>query len=106
MADAQRLGEFVRGNDRRVSSSALQIAKILLAESGTRFNLFLSQALFPTQAGEIPADQRAHVDADLAIIRKEMTEDPFLKNIIPRWPATQTRIHGDRTGLDSSDRYS
>jgi hypothetical protein len=44
--------------------------------------------------------------ADLASIRKDMLEDPFLKNITPRWPATETRIHGYRTGLDSSERYS
>lgn len=44
--------------------------------------------------------------ADIASIRDEMTSDPFLRNITPRWPATETRIHGYRTGLDSSDRYS
>lgn len=43
---------------------------------------------------------------DLASIRQEMLEDPFLKNITPRWPATETRLHGYRTGLDSSERYS
>ena len=45
-------------------------------------------------------------ESDLASIRLEMLEDPFLKNITPRWPATETRIHGYRTGLDSSDRYA
>ena len=45
-------------------------------------------------------------EADLASIREDMLEDPFLKNITPRWPATETRIHGYRTGLDSSERYS
>lgn len=44
--------------------------------------------------------------ADIASIRTDMTDDPFLKNITPRWPATETRIHGYRTGLDSSDRYN
>lgn len=43
---------------------------------------------------------------DIASIRDDMTDDPFLRNITPRWPATETRIHGYRTGLDSSDRYS
>lgn len=43
---------------------------------------------------------------DIASIRHDMSEDPFLRNIVPRWPATETRIHGYRTGLDSSDRYS
>ncbi|TAY80978.1 N-6 DNA methylase [Rhizobium ruizarguesonis] len=45
-------------------------------------------------------------ESEIEIIRKDMTEDPFLRNIVPRWPATSTRIHGYRTGLDSSDRYS
>lgn len=44
--------------------------------------------------------------ADIASIRNDMTDDPFLKNITPRWPATETRIHGYRMGLDSSDRYN
>lgn len=43
---------------------------------------------------------------DITSIRADMTDDPFLRNITPRWPATETRIHGYRTGLDSSDRYS
>jgi hypothetical protein len=43
---------------------------------------------------------------DLASIRTDMTEDPFLKNITPRWPRTMTRLHGYRTGLDSSNRYN
>lgn len=44
--------------------------------------------------------------ADMASIRVDLTDDPFLKSITPRWPATETRIHGHRTGRDSSDRYS
>lgn len=44
--------------------------------------------------------------ADIASIRSDLTNDPFLKNITPRWPATETRIHGYRTGLDSSNRYN
>ena len=31
---------------------------------------------------------------DLAAIREEMLTDPFLKNIVPRWPGTSTRLHG------------
>jgi N-6 DNA methylase len=42
---------------------------------------------------------------DLSAIRKDMLEDPFLRNIIPRYPGTETRLHGYRTGLDSSERY-
>jgi hypothetical protein len=45
-------------------------------------------------------------DNDVASIRADMTDDPFLRNITPRWPATETRIHGYRTGLDSSERYN
>lgn len=44
--------------------------------------------------------------ADLAAIREDMLTDPFLKNIVPRWPGSTTRLHGYRTGLDSSDRYA
>lgn len=45
-------------------------------------------------------------EADLQAIRDDMLTDPFLKNIVPRWPGTETRLHGYRTGLDSSERYS
>lgn len=44
--------------------------------------------------------------ADLASIREDMLTDPFLKNIVPRWPGSSTRLHGYRTGLDSSERYA
>lgn len=44
--------------------------------------------------------------ADLAAIRDDMLTDPFLKNIVPRWPGSTTRLHGYRTGLDSSERYA
>jgi hypothetical protein len=35
----------------------------LLTEAGARFDLFLGQALFPTQAGKVSANQLAHVHA-------------------------------------------
>jgi hypothetical protein len=35
-----------------------------------------------------------------------MLTDPFLKNIVPRWPGSSTRLHGYRTGLDSAERYN
>lgn len=44
--------------------------------------------------------------AELASIRDDMLTDPFLKNIVPRWPGTSTRLHGYRTGLDSAERYA
>ncbi len=43
--------------------------------------------------------------ADIAAIREDMLTDPFLKAIVPRWPGSSTRLHGYRTGLDSSGRY-
>jgi hypothetical protein len=45
-------------------------------------------------------------EADLAEIRRDMLTDPFLKNIVPRWPGSETRLHGYRAGLDSSERYA
>jgi hypothetical protein len=42
---------------------------------------------------------------DLSTIQADMADDPFLKNIKPRYPASVTRLHGYRTGLDSSERY-
>lgn len=43
---------------------------------------------------------------EIAFIGKEMADDPFLKQIRPRYPYTATRLHGYRTGLDSSERYA
>lgn len=43
---------------------------------------------------------------NIAAIRVDMLTDPFLKNIVPRWPGSATRLHGYRTGLDSSERYA
>ena len=61
MTDAQSLGKLVKRDDGRISAAALQTAEILLAKSGTRFDFLLGQALLPTQAGEVPADQFAHI---------------------------------------------
>ena len=43
--------------------------------------------------------------ADIDVIKQDMLSDPFFKNVVPRYPASETRLHGYRTGLDSSDRY-
>ena len=43
---------------------------------------------------------------EIAFIRKECAEDPFLRTIRPRYPGTVTRKQGFRTGLSSSERYS
>ena len=63
MADFQRHGELMNGHDCRISPSVFQTAQILLAEAGPRFHILLCQAFFPTEAGEIPADQLAHIHA-------------------------------------------
>ncbi len=63
MADAESLGQFVKRDHGRVSPAAFETAEVLLTEAGTRLDLFLGQALLPTQAGEIPADQFAHIHA-------------------------------------------
>jgi len=63
MADAQRQREFVKRYDGRIAPTALQAAEILLAEARTLLDLLLSQALIPTQAREISANQFTHVHA-------------------------------------------
>lgn len=61
MAYSKRLRQLVQRDDRRISLSALESGKILLTETGTRLKLFLGQPLFPSDAGEIFADECAHV---------------------------------------------
>lgn len=63
MAYPERLGDFIKRDDGRVSLTPFETAQILLAEAGTRFHILLRQALFPTEAGEISADQLAHIHA-------------------------------------------
>lgn len=63
MTHPKRLGNFIKRDDGWVSLPPFETAQILLAEAGTRFNILLRQALFPTQAGEISADQLAHIHA-------------------------------------------
>lgn len=61
MADAQRQGQFVKRDDGRIAPPTFQAAEILLAEARALLDLLLSQALIPTQAREIPANQFTHV---------------------------------------------
>jgi len=63
MADAQGLGQLEKGDHGRIAPPALQTAEVLLTEPRTRFDLLLGQALLPTQTGEVPADQFAHIHA-------------------------------------------
>jgi len=61
VAHTKRLGDFVEGNDGRISLPPFEAAQILLTETGARFDILLRQAFFPTKAGEISADQLAHI---------------------------------------------
>ncbi|KQZ59793.1 hypothetical protein ASD54_23760 [Rhizobium sp. Root149] len=63
MAHSERLSDFVKRNDGRVSLSSFKTTQILLAKAGTRFHILLCQAFFPTEAGKIPANQLAHIHA-------------------------------------------
>ncbi|KSV77538.1 hypothetical protein N183_19420 [Sinorhizobium sp. Sb3] len=63
VTDIEDLSQLVEGDHGRISPAAFQAADVLLAEAGARFDLFLSQALLPTQAGKVAADQFAHVHA-------------------------------------------
>jgi hypothetical protein len=42
---------------------------------------------------------------EMAFVQRECREDPFLARIRPRFPGTDTRRQGFRTGLDSAARY-
>ena len=63
MAHAQSLSQFVKGNHRRVAASALKAAEVLLAEAGTRLNVFLGKPPLSAQASKITTDQLAHIHA-------------------------------------------
>jgi len=65
MADFKRHGELMDGHDGRIAPAVLQTAQILLAETRAQGELFLRQALLPTQARKVAADQFAHVHACL-----------------------------------------
>jgi len=43
--------------------------------------------------------------SEITFVQKELSTDPFLKGIRPRYPGTVTRKQGLRTGLSSSKRY-
>lgn len=43
--------------------------------------------------------------SDILEIQRDLSTDPFLKGIRPRYPGTITRKQGFRSGLDSEDRY-
>lgn len=45
-------------------------------------------------------------DDDIDEIQRDLTTDPFLQRIRPRYPGTTTRKQGFRTGLDLATRYT
>ena len=63
VADAKSLSKFIKGNDCWIAPATFKAAQILLTVTRTSLDLFLCQALLPTQAGEIRADQFAHIHA-------------------------------------------
>lgn len=66
--NTERVCKFVKRNDGRVSLTPFKAAQVLLTKPGARFDLFLRQALFPTQARKIPTDQLAHIHAQQVAI--------------------------------------
>lgn len=63
MADAQRVGDFVNRDDRRVPIPLFEAADVLLAEAANLHQLLLGQALPQPNAANIPPHQLAHVHA-------------------------------------------
>ena len=63
VVDTKGLSQFIERYHCRIPPAALQATEILLTEAGTRLDFLLGQALLTTQAGEVPADQFAHIHA-------------------------------------------
>lgn len=63
MAHTERAGNLVNGNDRRITLTAFKAADVLLAQSATFSELFLSQLLLASDPRSIPANELAHVHA-------------------------------------------
>ena len=63
VVDTKGLSQFIERYHGRIPPAALQATEILLTEAGTRLDFLLGQALLTTQAGEVPADQFAHIHA-------------------------------------------
>lgn len=59
----QRLRQLVQSDHGRIAPPAFKATEILLAEARTFFHLLLRQALLPSQAGKVPANQFAHIHA-------------------------------------------
>jgi hypothetical protein len=64
VAYTQSLGKFEQRDHRGIPPAPLKTAEVLLAEPGASFDFLLRQALRPTQTGEVPTDQLAHIHAE------------------------------------------
>lgn len=58
-------GQFVNGHDGRVAQTAFEAAEVVLTEAGALLQLFLGEALIPSDARNVAADHLAHVHAAL-----------------------------------------
>jgi hypothetical protein len=63
VADANRFRQFKQRHYRWIALPSLKATEVLLTEARAFFDLFLSQSSFPPQAGEVPANQLAHIHA-------------------------------------------
>lgn len=61
MTDAKRGRELMDSDDRGVATPMFEPAQILLTEPGQFLDLLLSQALFASDAREVPTNKPAHV---------------------------------------------
>ena len=61
--NTKRLGQFEECYDSWIAEAALKVAQVLLAKPRASFDVLLRQALCPTEAAEIPADQLTHIHA-------------------------------------------
>lgn len=61
MANAKRLGQFVQGDDRRISLPALQAAQVLLAKARLLGERLLRHPLALAYQENVAADKPAHV---------------------------------------------
>lgn len=63
MIDTERAGEMEQRHDGRIAAPALEIAEILLRESGDLGEPLLGEAFLLPKPPEIPPDQPAHIHA-------------------------------------------
>lgn len=70
VTDAERLGDLVKADDGGVALPTLEPAQVLLAEARPLLDLLLGEPLGLAQAGEVAADQPAHVHLRRAAVSR------------------------------------